>query len=223
MLNSPQPGKFVQLSSDLLSSGYSVRFRASGASMQPAIWHGDVLTIGPVAPSSITPGSVAVYRRFNRLLAHRVVRIEADDSGAPVFVLRGDSASDCDAPVAAWQMLGEVVKVERRTSAIRRHAGMCLQRLVRAGLVPAGTMTATSAVLNGRLRKLVPASVTAAALLVLASFAQTIPSASAGTVPDRSQFIRATSDQFCAPDVLFQHTGKSRRTAILKNQACFRA
>jgi hypothetical protein len=65
--------------------------------------------------------------RFDRLLAHRVVRIDADDSGAPVFVLCGDAASDCDAPVAASQMLGEVVKVERRTSAIRRHAGMCLE------------------------------------------------------------------------------------------------
>jgi hypothetical protein len=126
-----QPGKFVQLSSDLLSRGYSVRFRASGGSMQPAICHGDVLTVGPVAPSNITPGSVAVYRRFDRLLAHRVVRIDADHSGALVFVLCGDAASGCDAPVAASQMLGEVVKVERRTSAIRRYAGLCLERLVR--------------------------------------------------------------------------------------------
>ena len=132
MPNQHQPGKFVQVSSDLLSRGYSVRFRASGGSMQPAICHGDVLTVVPVAPSNITLGSVALYRRFDRLVAHRVVRIEADDLGAPVFVLRGDAATGCDAPVAASQMLGEVVKVERRTSAIRRLAVMCLHRLVRA-------------------------------------------------------------------------------------------
>jgi hypothetical protein len=125
----------VQLSSDLLSRGISVRFRASGGSMRPAICHGDMLTVGPVAPSNLTPGSVAVYRRFDRLLAHRVMRIDADDTGALVFVLCGDAASDCDAPVAASQILGEVVKVERRTSAIRRHAGICLERLVRAGSV----------------------------------------------------------------------------------------
>jgi hypothetical protein len=129
MLNLQQPGKFVQLSSDLLSCGYSVRFRASGGSMRPAICHGDVLTVGPVVPSNIAPGSVAVYRQFDRLLAHRVVRIDADGSGAPVFVLRGDAASDCDAPVAASQMLGEVVKVERRIWAIHRLAEMCLERL----------------------------------------------------------------------------------------------
>jgi len=134
MPNQHQPGKFVQVSSDLLSRGYSVRFRASGGSMQPAICHGDVLTVVPVAPSNITLGSVALYRRFDRLVAHRVVRIEADDLGAPVFVLRGDAATGCDAPVAASQMLGEVVKVERRTSAIRRLAVMCLHRLVRAGV-----------------------------------------------------------------------------------------
>ena len=125
--NQQQPGKFVQLSSDLLSRGYSVRFRASGGSMRPAICHGDVLTVEPVALSNITPGAVAVYRRLDRLLAHRVVRIDADDSGAPVFVLRGDAASGCDAPVGASQMLGEVVKVECRTPAIRRYAGMCLE------------------------------------------------------------------------------------------------
>jgi hypothetical protein len=133
-MRNPQPGTFVQLSSDLLSGGYSVRFRASGGSMRPAICHGDVLTVGPVAPMNITPGSVAVYRRSDRLLAHRVVRIDADDSGALVFVLCGDAASGCDAPVAATQMLGEVVKVERRTSAIRRYADLCLERLVRPGM-----------------------------------------------------------------------------------------
>jgi signal peptidase I len=132
MLETHQPGRFVQVSSDLLSRGHSVRFRASGTSMGPAICHGDVLTVGPVAPSDITPGTVAVYRRFDRMIAHRVVRIEADDAGAPVFVLRGDAMSGDDAPVAASQMLGEVVKVERRTSAIRRHARMCLLRLVQA-------------------------------------------------------------------------------------------
>ena len=121
----------MELSSDLLGRGYCVRFRAPGGSMRPAICHGDVLTVGPVVPSDITAGSVAVYRRFDRLFAHRVVRIDADDSGALVFVLRGDAANGCDAPVAASQILGEVVKVERRTSAIRRHAGMCLEWLVR--------------------------------------------------------------------------------------------
>jgi len=131
MLNEPQPGKFTQLSSELLGRGYSIRFRATGASMQPAICHEDMLTVAPVALSSIRPGAIAVYRRLDRLLAHRVVRIDVDDSGAPVFVLRGDAASGCDAPVAASQILGEVVKVERRTSAIRRHAGMLLQRLLR--------------------------------------------------------------------------------------------
>jgi len=168
MFKTHQPGRFVQISSDLLSRGYSVRFRASGTSMGPAICHGDVLTVGPVAPSGITPGSVAVYRRFDRMIAHRVVRIDADHSGAPVFVLRGDAASGCDAPVAASQILGEVVKVERRSSATRRHARMCLLRLVRAGVVPASTMKATSAILNSSVRRLVFASVTAATLCALA-------------------------------------------------------
>jgi signal peptidase I len=130
----PQPGKFVQISVELLRRGCCVRFRVSGGSMRPAIRHGDVLTVAPVAPCDITPGAVAVYRRFDRLLAHRVVRVDADESGARVFVLRGDAASACDPPVAESQMLGAVLKTERRTSAIRSHAAMLRERLVRAGM-----------------------------------------------------------------------------------------
>ena len=157
------------------------------------------------------------------MLAHRVVRIDADDSGAPIFVLRGDAASGCDAPVAAWQMLGEVVTVERRTSAIRRHAGMCLQRLVRAGVVAAATMKATNVALNGSVRKLAFASVTAAVLCALAADAQTVTIASVDIVPQRSHLMWQTPDQFCSPGVPFRHSRADGRKAHLKNPACFRA
>ena len=129
--------------------------------MHPAICHGDVLTVRPVAPSHITPGSVAVYRRFDRLFVHRVLRIDADDSGAAVFALRGDAASGWDAPVTVSQILGTVVKVERRTSTIRRHARMCRQRLVHAGV-------AAGAICTRCVQKVVFARVTAAAFCALA-------------------------------------------------------
>jgi hypothetical protein len=105
----------VRLVTDVLGGGHSVRFRASGDSMQPAICHGDVLTVAPVVSSNIAPGSIAVYSRLDRLFVHRVARIDTDHSGAPVFVMRGDAASSCDAPVTASQILGEVLKVERQS------------------------------------------------------------------------------------------------------------
>jgi signal peptidase I len=104
---------FVEVSSDLLSRGYRVRFRASGGSMQPAICDGDFITVDPASPSCLVPGTVVVYRQRNRLFAHRLLRIESDRSGAPVFVCRGDAASSNDAPVAADQILGEVGRVQR--------------------------------------------------------------------------------------------------------------
>ncbi|MGH9372056.1 MAG: S24/S26 family peptidase [Vicinamibacterales bacterium] len=133
---------FVEVSSDLLSSGYRVRFRASGSSMHPAICDGDVITVEPIALSCLAPGSVVVYRRFNRLFAHRLVRIETGRSGAPVFVCRGDAASACDAPVAADQILGEVGRVQRLAGQNSPGLLTALGRVLRASVEPALRMRA---------------------------------------------------------------------------------
>lgn len=110
---------FLDVSSELLARGYRVRFRAEGWSMHPTIRNGELITVAPVAPSEVKRGDIILYRlyrlyrRRRGVIAHRVVGIERTSRGAVCFVLRGDAADSCDAPVAADQVLGKVLAVDR--------------------------------------------------------------------------------------------------------------
>jgi Peptidase S24-like len=130
-------GTFVDVSSGLLTSGYRVRFRASGGSMRPAICDGDFITVDPAVPSTPGRGSVVVYRRLDRLFAHRVMRVVSHRAGVSVFVCRGDAAFDCDDPVSAEQILGVVVDVQRPPDWRLRRASTMLRRLLQAMVQPA--------------------------------------------------------------------------------------
>jgi signal peptidase I len=113
-MRSPEmASRFVVVSSELLARGYGVRFRASGGSMRPAICDGDVITVEPAAPARLVPGSVIVYRQADRVFAHRLVSVGADDAGQERLLLRGDATHVCDAPISPAQVIGEVVAVRR--------------------------------------------------------------------------------------------------------------
>jgi signal peptidase len=104
---------FSLLSTDLLSLGLGVRFRAPGTSMHPTIRHGDVITVGPVAPSNLKRGDIILYRCQSNCIAHRVVRIEERYGRELTFIVRGDASTSYDAPVKPEQVLGKVVCLER--------------------------------------------------------------------------------------------------------------
>ena len=104
---------FVEMSTELLRQGYSVRFQAPGNSMMPTVSDGERITVRPVSPSDIKPGDIILYRYPGSIFAHRVVRIEKRNGGAPRFILRGDASGAPDEPVEPAQVLGKVVSVER--------------------------------------------------------------------------------------------------------------
>jgi signal peptidase len=104
---------FLDVSADLLSQGYGVRFRPGGHSMRPTIRDGEAVTVEPVEPGKVKKGDIILCRTTRGLIAHRVVRIERREDEARVFHLRGDASNSCDAPVSAEQILGRVVSVER--------------------------------------------------------------------------------------------------------------
>ncbi len=100
---------FLELSTELLQIGQSIRFRARGMSMIPTILHGDFLTVVPVDPSQIRKGDIILYRMGAGAIAHRVSAIH----GMASFVLRGDAMEVCDDPVKSDQVLGKVILLER--------------------------------------------------------------------------------------------------------------
>jgi len=103
---------FAPVVASVVEGGLSIRFRAAGGSMYPAILDGDVLTVSPVEAGAIARGDVLLYRQGDRILAHRVVDVTVRD-GELRFDLRGDANGERDEPVAAAQVIGRVDAIER--------------------------------------------------------------------------------------------------------------
>jgi hypothetical protein len=81
--------------------------------MYPTIRENEAITVEPVAPPDVKVGDIILYRSGESVVAHRVMRIERGKSDTLRFILREDTWGTLDQPVAAEQILGKVVSVER--------------------------------------------------------------------------------------------------------------
>ena len=108
---------FVDLSTELLQNGRSIRFWAHGMSMKPTILHGDFVTVEPIEPSEIRRGDIVLYRDRDHVIAHRVVGLTASKR----FLFCGDGRETPDPPVRPDQILGRVVALERDGHLLRLH------------------------------------------------------------------------------------------------------
>ena len=68
-----------ELAAQMLRSFGKLRLRATGSSMLPAVWPGDVLSVCSHAAAEALPGDIVLFGREGRLFAHRVV--EKRDTG----------------------------------------------------------------------------------------------------------------------------------------------
>jgi len=121
---------FKDLCEELLRQGKRVRFQAPGRSMYPTIRENEAITVEPVEPSSVNVGDIVLYRHDKGLVAHRVVRIDSIEPETPPpcmlepchssliarysFVTRDDTWGKEEVLVTGDQILGKVVKVERK-------------------------------------------------------------------------------------------------------------
>jgi len=107
----------LDLTTELLSQGATVRFRPSGRSMYPSIREGELITVEPVKPRDVKLADIVLYRSERGLIAHRVVGSSPTQSSVlsphHSLLLKGDASLCCDQPVAAQQILGRVVRVQR--------------------------------------------------------------------------------------------------------------
>jgi hypothetical protein len=108
--------EFVIAASDLVVDALArfgtVRFRAHGTSMAPAIRSGDVLEIERCRADELHVGDIVLVTSGERLLAHRLLRRADHDDGA-VVVTRGDSHWRADAPAPLSAVLGRVTAIMR--------------------------------------------------------------------------------------------------------------
>ncbi len=111
-VNNASPS-FADTAADLLASGYRLRFRATGRSMQPAIGEEEVITVERISADDVRIGDIVLYRAKQSVIAHRVEKIERDAERVTCLLLRGDASEDCDDRVLPAQVLGRVVAIDR--------------------------------------------------------------------------------------------------------------
>jgi len=112
---------FSNLMRSLLKDGISIRFRAHGRSMFPAIHEDDVLQIDPV--DSIQRGDVVMVETTDGLRVHRVVETES------AIVTRGDCAFESE-PVDRLFGKASIVVGERTNSVKRQRLSSTVRRWI---------------------------------------------------------------------------------------------
>lgn len=100
------------LAAEVLRSTGWVRLAALGNSMLPALWPGDFVTIQAASLDQIQTGDVVLFARDRRFFIHRALR-KVQLRSETRLLTRGDAMPKADAPVAAEELLGKVVFVER--------------------------------------------------------------------------------------------------------------
>lgn len=107
-----------------------VQLRVSGASMVPALWPGDLLTVRSCCPHELAPNSIIVFRQDQRLVVHRLIRRIGDQ-----MVTRGDARRHVDRAYEPGQIVGRVESVMRngrpvspRNSLWQQIVAVCLRR-----------------------------------------------------------------------------------------------
>jgi signal peptidase I len=103
------------LVAEALRSWGRLKLRASGISMLPALWPGDLLTIQVHQPEQVEPGEIVLYMRSGRFFIHRVVSRGLDAKGT-FLITRGDCMAENDPPVSRGELLGRICEVQRAGS-----------------------------------------------------------------------------------------------------------
>jgi signal peptidase I len=100
------------ISLTLLSEGKTIRIKAHGYSMYPAIKPGSLILIEPInIKGPPKPGEIIAMRRESGLIVHRLVRI-VEKNGMKYYVARGDSNAYSDNPVSISSIAGRITGSE---------------------------------------------------------------------------------------------------------------
>jgi signal peptidase I len=100
------------MSLTLLAEGKTIRIKAHGYSMYPAIKPGSLILIEPLGKKgNPVRGEIVALKRENGLVVHRVMKREIIN-GITYYKTRGDSNSRADASVSIDKIAGRIVKSE---------------------------------------------------------------------------------------------------------------
>jgi Peptidase S24-like len=103
------------LAAEALRSWGVLKLRATGVSMLPTLWPGDILTVQSFRPDEVESGEIVLYMRQDRFFIHRVVTKNLNRDVA-FLITRGDCMSENDPPVGKRELLGRITEVRRADS-----------------------------------------------------------------------------------------------------------
>ncbi|MGH7866525.1 MAG: hypothetical protein ACREP9_02575 [Candidatus Dormibacteraceae bacterium] len=103
------------LAAEALRSRGVLNLRATGVSMLPTLWPGDLLTVQCLRGEEAEPGEIVLYTRHRRFFGHRIVSrsLRGEDAS---LVTRGDCMPADDPPIGRDEMLGKVTEIQRSGS-----------------------------------------------------------------------------------------------------------
>ena len=119
-----------------MAEGKTIRIKAHGYSMFPAVKPGSLIIIEPVSrKGKPVEGEIIAIRRDQGLIVHRLSKVIIRD-GVRYYIARGDSNAYADNPITIDRIVGRVVGSEPtgenpRPADIRinRHPGYFINRL----------------------------------------------------------------------------------------------
>ena len=91
---------------------------AAGLSMQCSLGRAEALVIRPAATTPIRRGSIIVFKRHGRWIAHRVVCKTTNNAGLFEYLTKGDSTWAFDRPAVSGEEVVGVVTAVRKNGRI---------------------------------------------------------------------------------------------------------
>ena len=113
MDNRKKSGEILQnVGYALLTEGKTIRIKAHGYSMFPAIKPGATILIEPInVKGNPVTGEIIAIKKSNGLIVHRLSKITVKN-GITEYIARGDSNSFEDKPINLDDIAGRVVRAE---------------------------------------------------------------------------------------------------------------
>ena len=105
------------LVAEALRSWGGLKLRATGLSMLPTLWPGDLLTVQSHHPEQAEPGEIVLCLRRGRFVIHRIVSKSLDGNQA-FLTMRGDCMAENDPPVRSGELLGKITEIQRAGSVL---------------------------------------------------------------------------------------------------------
>jgi signal peptidase I len=122
------------LAAEALRSWGELQLRATGVSMLPTIWPGDVLTVQSCRPDQAELGEIVLFMRWGRFFIHRIVS-KNPAAGDQFLITRGDCMPKDDPPVRRGAFLGRITEVRRAGSMFQPARNLSTFRRVLAYLL----------------------------------------------------------------------------------------